>query len=60
MAKNNEPASFIDTLKNEQVSLVTGTLAIATAFLVALSVMPTPENQSTSLLQASVFNLASL
>lgn len=59
MAKN-QSSSFINTLKTEQVSLVTGTLAIATAFLVALSVMPTPEDQGTSLLQASVFNLASM
>ena len=51
-------ASGWENFKNAKVSLVTGTLALATAVIAAYSVMPTYEG--TSLLQASVFNLAPL
>ncbi len=56
MANTNK----LQAICNTKISLVTGTAAIATAFLAALSVIPTVEDQSTTLLQASVVNLSSL
>jgi len=47
-----------ENFKNAEVSLITGTLAFATAVVAAYAVMPTYEGAT--LLQASVANLASV
>lgn len=60
MTNKNKSQSVIEKLQNTEVSLVTGTLALATAFLAALSVIPTVESETTTLLQASVLNIAGL
>ena len=54
---SNTNKSLIAKMQETEVSLITGTLAIATAFLVALTVIPTFEAEAMSLLQASVFNI---
>lgn len=55
-----QTASAWEQFKNSKVSLVTGTLAIATAVVAAYAVMPDPSFMSASLLDASVANLMSL
>ncbi len=60
MTKTQKSVSFCDKCKklaNEEISLSTGTLALATAVLTAYSFMPSVEDPTVSLLQASVLNL---
>ena len=55
-----QSASFCDSCKKiaqEEISLCTGTMALATAVLTAYSFMPSVADPTVSLLQASVLNL---
>ncbi len=54
MAKT-QTASAWERFKNAEVSLTTGTLALATAAVAAYSVMPSPELASASLLEAAIY-----
>ena len=56
MAKT-QTASAWEKFKNAEVSLVTGTLALATAVIAAYAVMPDPSLLSASLLDGAVANL---
>ena len=60
MAKTNSPASLLHKLQTTEVSTVTGTVALAGAFICALSVMPSPDAGFSNLLQASLVNLSSV
>jgi len=57
MAKT-QTASAWEQFKNAKISLVTGTLALATAVIAAYAVMPTYEGAT--LLQAAAFNLGAM
>ena len=52
--------SLMQTLQETQVSTVTGTAVLAGAAIMAYSVMPSPDGNFSSLLQASLINLSTV
>lgn len=59
MAKT-QTASAWERFKNSEVSLVTGTLALATAAVAAYSVIPSPDLAAASLLEAAVYTAVNM
>jgi hypothetical protein len=60
MDNTNSNTSFLQKLKETEVSTVTGTVALAGAAICAYSVMPSPDPNFANLLQASLVNLSSV